>query len=426
MNLFKFAVWGFGSRGKDVVSWLNDKIVCIVEQNRDYQHTDYKDIPIISPEDYVSSYSEYPIIVTPKGYEQEIKQGLIEQGIKSIICYYEYILLKDIFYLPIENFLKKYDKRKAIIVYGGGFLGFLLYDYLVENGYKCGMALQHDYKDGQMLKDGLIEWTEENVQTAQIILAVPLAAEDESVIRNLSVTYEKYYDLILSRDFYYNPEVECFKNIYCGKRCFIVATGPSLTTEDLNTLHKNKEICFSVNGVFGAFDKTEWRPDYYVVGDPDAALKWKERIIEEDIKEKFIADKAWIFNDNEMRSNMHRWHIFRVLSEGKMPKFSDDFARGTYAGWTIVYDGALQLAAYMGFSEIYLIGVDCNYQQGGQNNYFYKENKKDNIDHRENEMILAYRAAEQYAKAHGIKIYNATRGGMLEEFERVDFDDLFH
>jgi hypothetical protein len=37
-------------------------------------------------------------------------------------------------------------------------------------------------------------------------------------------------------------------------------------------------------------------------------------------------------------------------------------------------------------------------------------------------MIAAYKEAKNYADGHGIKIYNATRGGMLEVFERVDLD----
>jgi hypothetical protein len=37
----------------------------------------------------------------------------------------------------------------------------------------------------------------------------------------------------------------------------------------------------------------------------------------------------------------------------------------------------------------------------------------------------AYQSAKAYADAHGIKVYNATRGGKLEVFERVDFDSLF-
>ena len=39
---------------------------------------------------------------------------------------------------------------------------------------------------------------------------------------------------------------------------------------------------------------------------------------------------------------------------------------------------------------------------------------------------LGYQAAEAYAKEHQIKIYNATRGGKLEIFERVEFDSLFN
>ncbi len=40
-------------------------------------------------------------------------------------------------------------------------------------------------------------------------------------------------------------------------------------------------------------------------------------------------------------------------------------------------------------------------------------------------MLAAYTEAKRYADTHGIKIYNATRGGKLEVFERVDFDSLF-
>ena len=34
-------------------------------------------------------------------------------------------------------------------------------------------------------------------------------------------------------------------------------------------------------------------------------------------------------------------------------------------------------------------------------------------------------SGKHYADKHGIKIYNATRGGKLEIFDRVDFDTIF-
>lgn len=45
-------------------------------------------------------------------------------------------------------------------------------------------------------------------------------------------------------------------------------------------------------------------------------------------------------------------------------------------------------------------------------------------DHQQERSVDDFEAAKRYADSHGIKIYNATRGGNLEVFERVDFDSL--
>ena len=41
------------------------------------------------------------------------------------------------------------------------------------------------------------------------------------------------------------------------------------------------------------------------------------------------------------------------------------------------------------------------------------------------ELQTAFEAAEKLSGKYGMKLYNATRGGKLEAFERVDFDSLF-
>ena len=104
--------------------------------------------------------------------------------------------------------------------------------------------------------------------------------------------------------------------------------------------------------------------------------------------------------------------------------FSEDVARVVYGGATVTY-ACIQIAVYMGFKEIYLLGVDCNYCKGSNSNYFFWEQKADVMNHKEDRMVLSYESAREYADSHGIKIYNATRGGMLEVFERVEFDSLF-
>ena len=79
----------------------------------------------------------------------------------------------------------------------------------------------------------------------------------------------------------------------------------------------------------------------------------------------------------------------------------------------------------MGFKEIYLLGTDCNYTIGSYNNHFGGDGKPDLIDHSISSMLKGYQMCRDYADKHDLKIYNATRGGMLEVFERVDFDSLF-
>lgn len=56
-------------------------------------------------------------------------------------------------------------------------------------------------------------------------------------------------------------QIKKYKDIHQRERCFIVATGPSLTLSDLEVL-KN-EYTFGMNSIVKLFDKTDWRPTYY-------------------------------------------------------------------------------------------------------------------------------------------------------------------
>jgi hypothetical protein len=120
-----------------------------------------------------------------------------------------------------------------------------------------------------------------------------------------------------------------------------------------------------------------------------------------------------------------------------LPLFSEDASNALGEGYTVTYN-AIQIAVYMGFKEIYLLGVDHSYAVNlkADNTVEKKETKSysdilsDGIDKVDNlpridYSTLAYTAAEKYAREHDIKIYNATRGGALEIFPRVDFDSLF-
>ena len=51
------------------------------------------------------------------------------------------------------------------------------------------------------------------------------------------------------------------KDKYAGKRCFVVATGPSLQISDLDAI--KDEYSFAMNSCILALNKTEWRPTFY-------------------------------------------------------------------------------------------------------------------------------------------------------------------
>ena len=106
----------------------------------------------------------------------------------------------------------------------------------------------------------------------------------------------------------------------------------------------------------------------------------------------------------------------------------------------------MQLAFYLGFPEIYLVGVDASYEipktverhdhygvavldmQGDDPNHFHPDYFGKGYrwhDPQVDKMVAAYEEARRVTEARGVRIRNATIGGKLEVFERVDYESLF-
>lgn len=428
----KFVIWGAGKKGRIIYGMLGtEHIAAYIEGNTQLCGTEYKGIPIIDFETYKKEYWKYPIIVSPYNYEDEILTKLRNGGIEWAFSYskYEFQLIGFLRQAPLDTLMCDYHKNEMIYIYGFNPLGLLMYDYMRKKGYRCQMILQTGIS--QTVRTCVMEFLQIEIQMFQNMISgsrVLLAEEpdkQETLYLNDGYKMEIYYDLGERDELYYNPKIERFKNCHCGKRCFIVATGPSLTVEDLDVLYKNQEVCIGVNGIFKIFDRTKWRPDYYVISDISGMLQWKNEILAMDVKTKFITDSAWNFENMEVSDNMYRWHMSYKWENGKEPDFSDDFARKSCWGKTITYEGALQLAVYMGVREIYLLGVDCVQYKDQRKQHFVESYGTEASHLHIDDILLSYQAAKKYADSHGIKIYNVTRGGKLEVFERVDFDSLF-
>ncbi|MGF2618135.1 DUF115 domain-containing protein [Rossellomorea vietnamensis] len=223
-----------------------------------------------------------------------------------------------------------------------------------------------------------------------------------------------------------HKKLKTYKNIHKGERCFIIATGPSLTMEDLKKLEHEKTI--GMNSLAKVFGEIGWETTYYGIQDYRVYRKLKKDI--EKLKETTILLGDIIKDKGNLNTEYSRFPVnflnHRYDNVNLTRKFSDDCYLQVYDGYSIAYS-LVQIAAYMGFEEIYLIGTDCSYSEDKSKQHFVESGHYSRMPKEVgNRMIHAYGAAKEYADKKGIKIYNATRGGMLEVFERADLDQVLN
>lgn len=232
----------------------------------------------------------------------------------------------------------------------------------------------------------------------------------------------------------YIQKLRKYKSINQGKRCFIIGNGPSLKIEDLEML--KDEDCFAANRIFDLFGQTNWRPKYYCCHDSKLINTIKERfpII---AKESICFLSSILIGDIQDNNNIYFYYTMDPPLFGRLPAFSEDITKIVYGGGTILYACA-QIAVYMGYKEIYFLGVDHNYhivldnngdrQLDGSHSYAKGiESSTSNINFPSiDRTTKAYEKLKRYAKEHKITVKNLTRGGKLEVFERDTLENIIN
>jgi hypothetical protein len=120
-----------------------------------------------------------------------------------------------------------------------------------------------------------------------------------------------------------------------------------------------------------------------------------------------------------------------------------DITKAVYTGHNVIIDYCLHLAFYMGFSEVYLLGCDCDFKLDEAPDFskahFYPqelagelppqtgdlEKQQNDVFNTVNTFRKSYSVAKETFEKQGRKIYNAGIGGKLEVLERVNYDELF-
>lgn len=235
------------------------------------------------------------------------------------------------------------------------------------------------------------------------------------------------YQIQLFKNKSHYQKLKKYKNIHENKKCFIIGTGPSLTLKDINNL--KGQYCIGANTLYKLYSQTDWRATYYCIIDPATYSNISLEVKKYHRTSLFIAGNRIKDKDPDINKFSLECSSFYKIPYSKYFKscsFGNDLSKEIYDGASVIY-AAIQIAVYMGFREIYLLGVDCNYDNGVSlhsasleysKDYHYNWTKQTGLT-----MIEGFKTAKKYADEHGIHIFNATRGGMLEVFPRINLDD---
>ena len=264
-----------------------------------------------------------------------------------------------------------------------------------------------------------------------------------SVFFNRSLNYliVRLKRLYRHRDLQNISKFNKLKNKYKGKRVFLLGNGPSLNQTPLHLLENEYKMCCNRFNLF--YDRINWKPDFYIATD-DLLIQDIYKEINQDIipeaKAAFFPD---IHPSNiEIKNNLiyPQDNIFWLNTD--RPGFTLDLP---YCGINkTVINPSLQILSYLGFSEIYLIGMDLTFSDQNvekHNSRDWTAQKNDDPNHfdpryfgkgysyhnpTKNEIIQTFEEAKIFFDANQVKIYNSTIGGKLEIFPRVDIHNLFN
>jgi hypothetical protein len=423
----KFVIWGAGYRGRLLLKTLGKStIVAFVDKDEKKVGSSVDGIPIISTSKLMEEFKDFFIIISTVIWKEEIINYLESNDI------YRYLEIDRAtvevqFYgggLPYEEMIRKkhVEVDRQLALYGINVFSIMFYQYCEKIGVDVAFVECDEQKkiirEMKRMDDGTKFVTVSSAKGRNVLITD----------RYLDKTTNYFGDAINFYNFsllskYKYSKLDCFKNKYNGERCFIVGNGPSVRIEDLEKLYSNGELTFGVNSIYEVFKITKWRPTYYMVEDGPYCKKDYECFSEINVKAIFIGD---VFQKNIIRDDVYYLHVFRDYYDLEGPDFSIDINKGVYHGGTILYN-CIQVAAYMGFKKIYIIGADCEYKNNNQDYFFDCDvSEYPKLQMNMKNVFYAYRKAKMCLRERGVELYNATRGGKLEELDRVDFDRLFN
>ena len=251
------------------------------------------------------------------------------------------------------------------------------------------------------------------------------------------------------------------KDMYKGQSCFIIGNGPSVRMEDLDRIADSGIVSFGANKILDIGNRTKWSPtflgcyDFQFMRGPMAThtpLEFFHQIENSEVKYAFLSDGLKKYVPESDKIIFIKVPVLTAFQDWVYPfsEHADKFVCDL--GTVTIFN--IQIAYYLGFKTMYLYGIDNTYikylnndgkfivrkDMGTSHAAGIKKNWEDETsnkvarnafeacwyggygDKRKNDK--GYEACRDFAASHDFKILNATRGGVLEIFPRINFDDI--
>lgn len=205
----------------------------------------------------------------------------------------------------------------------------------------------------------------------------------------------------------FNP-VRKLKNKEKNKRCFILANGPSIKDLDLGKL--TNEVVIGMNASPLLELDHNFAHSYYVLSDKRFITdnEYKKNIAINMVSKNTVKvfrreiDEVYPISDNT-------FYVSALERDG----FSSNLKQGYYYGRTTVML-ALQLAYYLGCSEIYLLGFDLTYNPIQPR--FYEEKEIQIDDSQASIQIYNVYQAYLFFKEKGKVLYQCNESSLARNY----------